>query len=266
MRSWCEAMSAIMRRDATTYLSYRTALVSQFLGPLFAVTLFYYLSHELVRRTFHTPGGYFGFVVVGLAIIQMLTISLGVLPTTARQELVSGTIERFLVSPHGPMSGLFGTMLFPMLNAMFTAAFTLGLAALIFGLPLATTAVLAIPVAVLGTLAFLPFACILVAMVMVFKQVTAASAFIVAGITLVGGLYFPVALLPGGIRWMSEVQPFTPAADLMRHLLVGTTLAYPAWVDLIKLAAFAVLLLPLGLLLLRAAIRYGQRIGTIVEY
>ena len=51
--------------------------------------------------------------VIGLAIVQILTISLGVMPVTVRQELVSGTIERFLVSAHGPVNGILGTILFP---------------------------------------------------------------------------------------------------------------------------------------------------------
>ena len=42
-------------------------------------------------------------------IVQILTISLGVMPVTVRQELVSGTIERFLVSAHGPVNGILGT-------------------------------------------------------------------------------------------------------------------------------------------------------------
>jgi hypothetical protein len=51
--------------------------------------------------------------VIGLVIIQILTISLGLMPGNVRQELVSGTIERFLVSAHGPVNGILGTTLFP---------------------------------------------------------------------------------------------------------------------------------------------------------
>jgi ABC-2 type transport system permease protein len=259
-------MWGIMRRDAILFASYRTQLVAQFLGPLFTITLFYYISHLLTAKTIHSPGGYFGFVIVGLVIVQILTISLGIMPVTVRQELVSGTIERFLVSAHGPINGILGTMLFPLVNAMLTGVLMLGLATLIFGLPLASTAVLAIPVSLLGMLAFMPFAFILVALVMAFKQVSSATQFIIAGVAIVGGLYFPIAVLPSWIRWASEVQPFTPAADLLRHLLVDAPLAHSAAADLLKLVGFAAVLLPVGFLLLRAAIRYGQRTGTVAEY
>jgi ABC-2 type transport system permease protein len=266
MRPWLDAMWGIMRRDAILFVSYRTQLASQILGPLFTITLFYYISHILTARTIHSPGGYFGFVIVGLVIVQILTLSLGLMPITVRQELVSGTIERFLVSAHGPVNGILGTMLFPLINAMLTGVLMLGLATVIFGLPLAATAVLAIPVSLLGMLAFMPFAFILVALVMAFKQVSSASQFIIAGLAIIGGLYFPIAVLPGWIRWASEVQPFTPAADLLRHLLVDTPLAHPAALDLLKLVGFVAVLLPAGFALLRAAIRYGQRTGTVAEY
>ncbi len=266
MRLWCEAMWGIMRRDAILFASYRTQFVSQILGPLFTITLFYYISHLLTAKTIHSPGGYFGFVIVGLVIVQILTLSLGIMPVAVRQELVSGTIERFLVSAHGPVNGIVGTMLFPLINAMATGVLMLGLATLVFGLPLAATAVLAIPVSLLGMLAFVPFAFILVALVMAFKQVTSVTQFIIAGLAIVGGLYFPIAVLPGWIRWASEVQPLTPATDLLRHLLVNTPLEHSAIVDLLKLAGFVALLLPAGFALLRVAIRYGQRTGTVAEY
>lgn len=266
MRPWCEAMWGIMRRDAILFVSYRTQLVSQVLSPLFAIAIFYYISHLLTVKTFHSPGGYFGFVIVGLVIVEILTLSLGIMPGSVRQELVSGTIERFLVSAHGPVNGILGTMLFPLCNAFFSGVLTLVLATVVFGLPLAATSLLAIPVALLGVVAFMPFALLLVAVVMAFKQVAGASQFIVSGIAIVGGLYFPIALLPGWIRWASEVQPFTPATDLMRHLLVNTPLAHPAGVELLKLVGFSVVLLPASFMLLRAAIRYGQRTGTVAEY
>jgi ABC-2 type transport system permease protein len=266
MRLWCEAMTGIVRRDAILFASYRTQIVSQLLSPLFAIAIFYYISHLLTVKSFHSPGGYFGFVLVGLVIVEILTLSLGIMPGSVRQELVSGTIERFLVSTHGPVNGILGTMVFPLLNAFLSGVLTLVLATVVFGLPLAATSFLAIPVALLGVIAFMPFALFLVAVVMAFKQVAGVSQFIVSGIAIVGGLYFPVALLPGWIRWMSEVQPFTPATDLMRHLLVDTPLVHPAGVELLKLVGFSVVLLPASFMLLRMAIRYGQRTGTIAEY
>jgi ABC-2 type transport system permease protein len=266
MRLWLDATWGIVRRDATLYLSYKAQAFTQVLGLLFNLTLFYYISQLLTAESVDSPGGYFAFVVVGLVIVQVLTTSLGITPAQVRQELVSGTIERFLVSAHGPASGIVGMMLFPLANAFATGAVMLILAATVFGLPLAPTAPLAIPVAMLGAVAFMPFALLLVAAVVSFKQAASGTQFIVSGVAIVGGLYFPVTLLPDSLEWLSEVQPFTPAVDLLRHLLVGTPLTDTVAIELLKLVAFAAVLLPGGLFALRASLRHGQRAGTIAEY
>ena len=57
MRLWGDAMWGIIRRDAILFVSYRSQLVAQFLGPLFSITLFYYISHILTAKTIHSPGG-----------------------------------------------------------------------------------------------------------------------------------------------------------------------------------------------------------------
>jgi len=41
MRLWGDAMWGVIRRDAILFVSYRSQLVAQFLGPLFTITLLF---------------------------------------------------------------------------------------------------------------------------------------------------------------------------------------------------------------------------------
>jgi len=82
----------------------------------------------------------------------------------------------------------------------------------------------------------------------------------------VAGLYFPVALLPAGIRWVSEVQPFTPAVDLLRHTLIALPLDGSPLTDALRLALFSVVLLPLSIVALAGALGHARRRGTVGEY
>ena len=135
-----------------------------------------------------------------------------------------------------------------------------------FGLDLRwETVPLAIPAAALGALAFAPFGLLMTALVVLFKQTNAGATLVITGVTLLAGVYFPVALLPNWIEWASQVQPFTPAVDLLRNLLVGTDLSDSSWVLLLKLFGFTVLTLPLSLICLRAAVARSRRQGTIIE-
>ena len=96
------AFMAVMRRDLHVYLSYRTRLVSQVMTALFSLTLFYYLSRLVHVSGFSTPARYFGFVVVGLALLSVVYSCFSI-PEYIRQELVAGTFERLLLSPFGPV-------------------------------------------------------------------------------------------------------------------------------------------------------------------
>ena len=266
MSAWSAAAKGIFRRDAILYFSYRMQAFTQLFGLLFTLTLFYYISRLLHGHTVGTAHDYFAFVVVGLVIMQALTTTLDSIPSSVRQELVAGTLERFLVSRFGAFNGIIAMMLFPTATAFINGAVMLVLATTMFGLHVAVTAPLALPVGLLGTLAFLPLALIMAGVVVLFKQASSGARFLTAGIAIVGGLYFPVSLLPSWIRWAADVQPFTPAADALRHLLVGSRLQYSMVTDLAKLAGFAAILLPLSVWLLQSAIAYAQRRGTIIEY
>lgn len=259
------AAAAIFRRDARIVLSYRALAFSQLFSAVFSVALFYYVSRLLSVRSFGSREDYFAFVVVGLVILAVLQSTL-VLSATVRAELVAGTFERVLLSPFGAVRAALSMMIFPIVQAIVLGAWTLLLAALAFDLPLRwSTLPLALPVAVLAALAFSAIALMVTAAVIVFKQAPGLGV-LVAGVTLVSGFYFPTELLPTWIRWVSEVQPFTPAVNLLRHLLVGLPIAAPAWVYLAKLAGFLVVLMPLATWALARGLELSQRRGTIVEY
>jgi len=261
------AAGAIFTRDWKVFSSYRTRLVSTFISTTVGVTVFYYVSRLVSGSAFPTPDDYFGYVVVGIVILEVLTSTFTAPIATLRAELMTGTFERMVVSPFGPVASIASMILFPLTLGVAVGMVTLGVAAVLFELHMHwATVPLAIPVAALAALAFATFGLLLAAAVVTFKQTNAGAAFIVTGLSLVAGLYFPVSLLPDWIEWASNVQPFTPAVDLLRHVLVDTPMRGSVAVALLKLAGFAAVVLPLSLLVLRTAVDRSRRKGTITEY
>jgi len=266
--TYAEAARGILTRDFVVYISYRGRFIAQLVQVVFSLTLFYYISKLLGDSArFGSPEEYFAYAVLGLVIIQMLTATLVALPGALRQELVAGTFERLVLSPSGAVAATVSMTLFPMVAALVTGALTLILAALAFGLDLEmSTAWLSLPIAIVGALAFAPFALLLSATVLLIRQAAAGTAALVTLLSLVGGFFFPVDLLPGWIRWASEVQPFTPALELLRNVLVGTPLTESSWVLVGKLIGFAIVLFPMSVAAVAGALRHSQRRGTVIEY
>jgi ABC-2 type transport system permease protein len=260
------AFVAVVRRDLHVYLSYRTRLASQALTALFSLTLFYYVSRLVHVSGFASPKSYFGFVVVGISLISVIYSCFSI-PELVRQELIAGTFDRLLLSPFGAVRSVIAMSLFPMLYSFVLAAVTLGLGCVVFGLQLHwSTVPLSLPVMLLVLLAFLPFGVLFGSLTVIVKQGNVGTSWVIALLSIIGGLYFPVTLLPHWVQTLAKIQPFTAATDVLRHLLVDSSLGESPQASLLKLAGFAAVLLPLSVLALVRAIDFGQRRGTIIEY
>jgi ABC-2 type transport system permease protein len=259
------AVVATIRRDALIFLSYRFRLASQVIGMLFTLTIFFYIG-KLVRPGAVGPhGAYFAYAVVGIVTTSVLTSAL-MSTEIVRMELMAGNFERILISPIGPVWGVVCVMAFPICYATGFAGVMLALAAAVFGVPIQLGEIVpALGVAILGAVSLGCIGLLFVGALIAFKSAMGAT-FVVAGLSLLGGAYFPLRLFPGWIRWTSDVQPFTPTVDLLRHLLIGTPTIESAWLEVGKLVGFTVVLLPLSIGALWVAVNWSRRRGTIMEY
>ena len=255
MSTQVAAARAIFRRDLRLFTAARAGAIAQAASLVVTLALFHFLSRLLRVNAFDSADEYFAYVVVGLVILSVIFSMVG-LTESLRAELLSGSFERMVVSAFGPVLGTMSMCLFPMARAIMVAAWAIVVAVVLFGLDLEwPSALLALP----------GIAMAVASLVIAFKQAPGMS-LVVAGIALISGLYFPTELLPGWLRWLSEVQPFSPAVELMRHLLVGLPVPDPTWVYLLKLAAFGAVLVPLAAWMLSRAVERGYRRGTILEY
>ena len=80
---------------------------------------------------------------------------------------------------------------------------------------------------------------------------------------LLGGVLYPVTVLPGWLQPVSEAIPLTHAVDLARDsLLLGEGLT-EVWPQVLALLGLTVIYLPLGLLLCAIALRMARTEGSL---
>lgn len=262
---YLDVVWSTVRRDAAVFASYRFRFVGQVLTMLLTMTMFYYIS-KLVRPGVVGPHGrYFAYVVVGIVSLSVLTAAVNT-SQLVRMELLTGTFERMVISPVGPVAAIIALAAFPILYAIALAGAMLAAAAGIFSFPLHVGGIpAALAVLGLAALAFICIGLLFIAWLLAFKSAMGAS-WAIAGLSILGGVYFPLTLFPGWVRWFSDVQPFTPAVDLLRHLLLGTPTTQPVWLELVKLTGFSVVLVPTAAAVLSSAVHLSRRRGTLMEY
>jgi ABC-2 type transport system permease protein len=265
VRAYVAAGGGIVRRDAAIRLSYRGSLITENAGIVFTLASFYFVAKLVHVAPFRSPAEYFAYVVVGIVLFGIVHASLTI-PAGVRQELVAGTFERLVLSPFGGTAATASLAVFPILFSLAIAVLQILVAVALFGMHLRwATAALALPVGLAGSLAFAPFALLFAAATLAFKQAPGQTTAL-GVISLVSGMYFPVALLPWWLRWVSEVQPLTPTLDLLRHVLIGFPLRESPMAAVAKIVGFIVFGIPIGLWFVSVAGRYGRKRGTVIEY
>jgi len=258
---------AFLRRDWRLARSSSIGLAWQTAAIICATPTIYYLG-RLVRPGMPslTPYGsnYFAFAVLGIAASGLIASVMGTCATAVRQEQVGGTLDVLLRTP-APLPVLAaGASLWPMLLALAQALLYVGLGAVLFHLNFAganlvgATVVIGLAVVVSAALGLVS-----VAFVLLFRRTEPFTGAMVGVGVMLGGVFYPVDILPSRARAVAQLVPLT-------HALVGLRLALLRGVGvsglvspILALLAWCAVAVPIGLVVVRWALHEARRSGTL---
>jgi ABC-2 type transport system permease protein len=261
---------AFLVRDLREALTYKFSFVSSITGILLSSATFYFVA-QLVPRGAPSlgpfGGDYFSFAVVGVAFAGLLGMFQEGLSSVVRGAQVSGTLEALLVTPVPLPAVLVGSSLYSLLFQVVRTALHLGAAMALFGLTLGRVNVAGVlAVGALTVLCFLSVGVLSASFILVYKTGNPFSWVLGTVSGLLGGVVFPVSLLPPWIRWVSSLLPVTYALDGMRRSLLASASLAEVLPDVAALAIFDAVLLPLSLAAFRLAVRKAKRDGTLSHF
>lgn len=252
MRGILRTMLAFALRDWRIRCQYRMGFLITVGQIVFTMAMFFFVAQlvDLDRAaSLRAYGGdYFPFVVLGLVGSQYLSASLSAIGGTLRDEQLQGTLEAMLTSPTPSWVLLLGGSAFELAWATVEAGLYLGIGRLLFGLELSRMNLAAALVLVVFAMAALSSPGVLAASgVLLFRGMDPFNWVLGGMMKLVGGAYFPVALLPAGLQALAKCFPLTYALEGLRQaVLMGRPLE-ELWDVCLTLGAFAIVLWPLAL-------------------
>jgi ABC-2 type transport system permease protein len=255
-------LRAFIRRDLAIDLSYRLSLVLSAAHALTAVAAFYYLS-TLVGETRSQGYASFPFMLVGLSVNAYMITCFVCFSQAVRGGHPAGTFKAILATPTSSSTFLMCSSVYPFIRATVDAAAYL-VAGLLFGLALWHVNLLAAAlVFVLSLLAFSSIGIMSAAFTLVFKRGDPLLWLFGSASWLLGGVLYPVDLLPSSLQQVAWLLPITHAAEGMRAALLGG--ASPALIaaELRALALFALIGFPASMLVFSLGIDHARRAGTL---
>jgi ABC-2 type transport system permease protein len=263
-------LAAFVRRDFRIERSYRLAFLAQFGGAFTTLLSAGFLSrlvpgHQASLARYGSD--YFTFVLVGTACLSYFTVALGSFADGLSQEQQQGTLEALLASPNDPRLLLLYGAAWPFLFGTFQLVVYLVAGGLLFHARItAAHLLLAAAVMVLTVLAFSAVGLVAAAVMLLSKRTGPLVALVASAFALLGGVVYPIAVMPRPLQLLAEALPMSHGLDgvrrsLVSHLDVGAIVS-----DVVVLAVFSLVLVPLALQGFRWAVDRARRHGTIGHY
>ncbi len=267
---WCK-VAAFVARDYTEAASYRFAFAMRYLGALFTVLIFYFLSGLIQGAASphlaDSGGNYFAFVLVGIALSGYMRTSLTNFAYLIRNAQVTGTIEALLVTQTELPTIVLASSVYSFVATSTTVLLYLAVGALLFGVNLAGANLpAALVVLLLSIAAFSSIGIASAAFTMLFKRGETVLGAVTQLSMLLGGVYYPISILPGWLQAVSALLPITYSLKAMRYALFRPEeLGSTGW-DLVALGLFALVSLPLSVWIFGRAVQMAKAAGSLGHY
>ncbi|MGB0034021.1 MAG: ABC transporter permease [Candidatus Acidiferrales bacterium] len=263
-------IAAFFWRDLAIARGYRGALVLETLESLFGVATFYYLSRfvqspELAREL--PPGSnYFAFALVGFAFFDYLSVSLSAFDLSLEEARQNRTLEALLVTQTPLPVILAGSAIYPFVALALRTCVYLAWGALLFGFaPRGANWPGALLILLASILAFAGLGILSASYSVLFKRGNPAK-WVVLGVSgLVGGMMYPVTILPQPLQMLARLVPVTYSLEGMRAALLSGAGWSELWPSLVALLIFAAILLPLSFGIFAWALRRTKITGTLTH-
>lgn len=262
---------AFLVRDFHTELSYRISFLLSLSGIFFSAFTFFFIS-ELFGAVASPymedyDVDYFSFVIIGIAFNGYFTLGLGGFARALRESQTTGTLEAMVMSPTRVSIIVIGSALWSYVFTTFRVIVYLLLGTLLFTLQLEGANYLGAFVSlVLSIVAFASIGIIAAGIIMIVKRGEAITALFSSFASLVGGIYYPVAILPPWLKIFSAMVPVTYAVRAMRLSLLAGASWSELKPDLLVLLGFTIVLFPSSLIIFHFAVERARRDGSLTHY
>lgn len=226
--------STMLRRNLLHARRYPSLTLNLLLTPIMLLLLFVYIFGDTMSAGIGGGGAdrseYIAFLVPGLLLMTIGSTTIGT-AVSVSNDMTEGIIARFRTMAIHRGSVLIGHVIGSVLQAVISVVLV-GAVGVAIGFRSADATALEW-IAAFGLLVLFALALtwIAVGMGLVSPNAEAASnnAMPLIFLPLISSTFVPVDAMPGWFQPIAEYQPFTPAIETVRGLLLGTEIGHNGW-------------------------------------
>jgi len=264
-------VAAFLVRDFYWEVSYPLNFFWRGGSIFFNLITFYFLGRLVSGATagyLSAYGGdYFPFVLLGLALASFQGVAMSSVSHAILYGMYTGTLEAMLVTPTSLSTIVFASVLYQFASSLISVLIYLVFGAVFFGFPLGEANLLSAAVILgLTLLAHLPLGIFSASFLLIFKRGDPVTSLVGSFSALLGGVYFPLTVLPDWLQTAALFIPFTHALEGLRQAMLNGRNLLELGAQVAVLSIFAAVLLPCSLAVFSWSIYQAKRLGTLSQF
>ncbi len=264
-------LTAFLKKDIKLFMSYKLSFLMTCIGIIVSVATFYYIAKLFGKSaspyltSYNTD--YFSFAIIGIAFSGYLSTALSTFAGHIRDAQTSGVLESMLVTPSSAIEIIIGMSIWDFIFTSLRIMMYLIIGIFFFGLQFDNPNIFAGVLIIVLSIACFSFIGIMSAgFILIFKRSEPVGWFVGTLIGLLGGVYFPIEVLPLKLQFISYVLPVTYSLRSLRHALLNGYSFKMLIPDISALIIFSIILLPLAVIIFKYTLRQVKTDGSLVYY
>ena len=260
---------AFFERDRRIEASYRAGLLLRVASAVVTIAMFFFLGRVFDAAApglTDVGGSYFAFVLIGIVAQEFLSQSIGQFGASLRESQTTGTLELMLLGRSRLATLVLSSTLWLHASAALGAIAYLVLGA-VLGVDLSRMDLLATAAGLLLMLVgFTGMGLFAGATVLLIKRGNPVGWALRGASVLLGGILYPVSVLPPILQAIGATLPMTHALVVLRGAMLEGAGIGDLVGPLASLTVTSLAFLVAGLVAFAAAVRHGRADGSLAQY
>ncbi|WP_333820170.1 ABC transporter permease [Ohtaekwangia sp.] len=268
--NFSKALSFI-KKDYCIESSYKMAFLISVANSFLPIISFFFVSKLIESSQAESlaryGGEYFPFALIGIAFTRFFQLAILTFADSIRRSQMAGCLEAVLCSQTNPKSIVFMSSFYSFISAGVQLILMFVVGILFFDFDISRMNVPGTLVAmVLSLFTFISLGIFAASGTILFKKGEPFGYVASTLSSILGGAYFPIAIMPAWLQLVSVFVPITYSLDALRLTMLQNYSIGMISEQLLILALVSVVLFPLSLKTFEWAVEKGKRDGTLVQH
>jgi ABC-2 type transport system permease protein len=262
---------AFLKKEFLIESSYKFAFIFNVFSVLASILIYFFIDklfgQKMAAHLEEFGVNYFSYVLLGMAFFSYIGSGLGSFSGRIQSEQMQGTLEAILLTPTKASTILLSMGLWNLIFATLDLAIYITLGIFLFKINFTQINMLsALTTLILTIISFSALGILSASFTLVFKRGNPVAWAINNLEGLLGGVYFPITVMPGWLQLLAKFFPITYAIRAIELAVYkGYSLARLSK-EIGFLFFFSLLLLPLSLATFKYALKKSRRQASLGQY